>query len=220
MGGRARAPGRVVDVMTEQELERALRVLSDGGVVAAATETFFGLLADTRRSAAIDRVFALKGRDAGKGVALLLPHREAWASLVTEVPPLAALLADAFWPGPLTMVLPARPGLDARLRLDGTIAVRWPGPSDASRVTAAFGAPLTATSANLAGKPPAEQAIDVELAFADALARGEILVLSGRAPGGAPSTLVSIDNGRLQVLRQGQIHESDLAGVVPRAALG
>jgi len=217
MGGRA---PRRVDVMTEQELERALRVLSDGGVVAAATETFFGLLADTRRSTAIDRVFSLKGRDAGKGVALLLPHREAWASLVTEVPPLAALLADAFWPGPLTMVLPARPGLDARLRLDGTIAVRWPGPSDASRVTAAFGAPLTATSANLAGKPPAEQATDVELAFADALERGEMLVVSGRAPGGAPSTLVSIDNGRLQVLRQGQIHESDIAGVVPRAALG
>jgi L-threonylcarbamoyladenylate synthase len=206
--------------MTEEELERALRVLSAGGVVAAATETFFGLLADARRSTAIDRVFSLKGRDAGKGVALLLPNRESWASLVTEVPPLAALLADAFWPGPLTLVLPARPGLDLRLRLDGTIAVRWPGPSDASRVTAAFGAPLTATSANLAGKPPAERVTEVELAFAEAIARGELLVVSGRAPGGAPSTLVRIDKGRLHVLRQGQIDESDLVGVVPRAALG
>jgi L-threonylcarbamoyladenylate synthase len=202
------------------EIDRALRVLSDGGVVAAATETFFGLLADARRPTAIDRVLALKGRDANKGVALLLPERKAWAPLVTEIPPLAARLADAFWPGPLTIALPAEPGLDARLQLDGTIAVRWPGPSDAGRLTAAFGAPLTATSANIAGHPAAETEIHVEAAFPEAIARGELCVVSGRAPGGAPSTLVLLEGGRVKVLRQGQIRESDLAGVVPRVALG
>ena len=209
-----------MEAMTHQEFQRALRVLSEGGVVAAATETFFGLLADGRRTTAIDRVVSLKGREAGKGIALLLPDREAWGSLVLEIPPLAARLADAFWPGPLTMALPARPGVDARLQSEGTVAVRWAGPSDASRLTAAFGAPLTATSANLAGHPPAEQAVEVEVAFPGAISRGELLVVSGRAPGGAPSTLLRIDGGQLQVLRQGQIRESDLAGVVPRAALG
>jgi L-threonylcarbamoyladenylate synthase len=188
--------------------------------VAAATETFFGLLADARRSSAIDRVFSMKGRDASKGVALLLPDRAAWTSLVTEIPPLAAQLADAFWPGPLTIALSVRDGIDARLQWDGTIAVRWPGPSDASRLTAAYGAPLTATSANIAGESPAEQAADVEAAFPAAMARGELCVVSGRAPGGAPSTLVRVEGGRVQVLRRGQIRESELAGVVPRAALG
>jgi L-threonylcarbamoyladenylate synthase len=206
--------------MTEQELKRALGVLADGGIVAAATETFFGLLADAARSTALDRVFSLKAREASKGVALLLPSRDAWTALVTEVPPLAASLADAFWPGPLTIALAARPGLDARLQLDGTIAVRWPGPSDASRLAAAFGAPLTATSANMTGKPPAEASAEVEAMFSAAIARGDVCVVSGRAPGGAPSTLVRVDGGHVRMLRQGQIRESDLAGVVPRAALG
>jgi L-threonylcarbamoyladenylate synthase len=206
--------------MTDEELQLALRVLSEGGVAAAATETYFGLLADARRSGAVDRVISLKGRDASKGVALLLPSRDAWAPLVTEIPPLAAQLADAFWPGPLTIALPARPGIDARLQLDGTIAVRWPGPSDASRLTAAFGAPLTATSANLTGQPATEAAPDVAAAFPDAIGRGELCVVSGRAPGGAPSTLVRVDGVHVHVLRHGQIRESELAGVVPRAALG
>jgi L-threonylcarbamoyladenylate synthase len=202
------------------QLERALGALTEGGVVAAATETFFGLLADARRPAAIDRVFSLKGRDAAKGVALVLPNREAWAELVLEIPPLAARLADAFWPGPLTIALPARPGLDARLQLDGTVAVRWPGPSAATDLVAAFGAPVTATSANPAGRPPAEKEIDVAAFFPDAVARGELFVLAGRAPGGAPSTLVRVEGGRMRVLRQGQIRESDLVGVVPSTALG
>jgi L-threonylcarbamoyladenylate synthase len=206
--------------MTEDELPRALRVLSEGGIVAVATETFFGLLADARRRDAIDRVFALKGRDAAKGVALLLPDRTAWASLVTAIPPLAALLADRFWPGALTVALAARSDLDPRLQSAGTVAVRWPGASDAGRIAAAFGAPLTATSANLTGQKPAESSDDVEAAFGDAVARGELLVLSGRAPGGAPSTVVRVEGERVTVLRHGQIRESDLAGVVPRAALG
>jgi L-threonylcarbamoyladenylate synthase len=206
--------------MTDDELTRALAVLGGGGVVAAATETFFGLLADARRASAIDLVFSMKGREASKGVALLLPSRDAWSALTSSIPPLAARLADRFWPGPLTVALPARPGIDPRLTEEGTIAVRWGGPSDASRLVAAFGAPLTATSANWAGKPPAETADEVRAAFADAVAQGNLLVLSGRAPGGAPSTLVRVDEGRVWVLRWGQIAESALAGVVPDAALG
>jgi L-threonylcarbamoyladenylate synthase len=206
--------------MTEDELERAVRALSEGGVVAAATETFFGLLADARCADAIDRVFELKGRDAAKGVALLLPRRDAWGDLVLAIPPFAALLADRFWPGPLTVALAARSELDLRLQSEGTVAVRWPGASDARRVVEAFGAPLTATSANLTGQKPAESAADVEAIFGAAVARGGLVVLSGHAPGGAPSTVVRIEGERVSVLRQGQIRESDLAGVVPRTALG
>jgi L-threonylcarbamoyladenylate synthase len=206
--------------MTDDELARALGFLAKGGVVAAATETFFGLLADARRAEAIDRVIALKGRDATKGIALLVPNRDVWAALVVEVPSLADQLAKAFWPGPLTIALPAQSGLDPRLQVDGTVAVRWPGPSDASRLATAFGAPLTATSANLAGRPAETLAAGASAVFADAVARGDLLVVSGVAPGGAPSTLVRVEAGRVEILRHGQIRESELAGVVPRAALG
>jgi L-threonylcarbamoyladenylate synthase len=201
-------------------LARALDVLGDGRVVAVATETFFGFLADVRRPDAIERVFSLKGRNAAKGVALLLPSREAWNGLVTEIPPLADHLARTFWPGPLTIVLPAQSSIDPRLQVDGAVGARFPGPSDASHLTTAFGAPLTATSANLATQTAAKTAAEVEDVFAPAIRRGELFVVPGVAPGGAPSTLVRVASGRLTILRQGQIRESELAGVVPPGALG
>ena len=183
--------------------------------MAAATETYFGLLADARSASAIGRVFSLKGRDAAKGIALLLPNREAWSDLVVTVPASAAMLADRFWPGPLTIALEARPELDPRLVVDQTVAVRLPGASEAARIAAAFGAPLTATSANLAGAPPAAESAEVLRAFARACEAGEVVVAHGRAPGGAPSTLVRVDGGRLRVLRAGAVAESLLFGVVP-----
>src|SRR5882672_5459458 len=137
--------------MTDDDLDRALSALSRGGIVAAATETFFGLLADPRIEHALDLLFDLKGRAATHGVTLLLPDRAAWSSLVTDVPDLAAHLADRFWPGPLTIALPARHELDRRVTVDATVAVRLAGPSDAARIATAFGAPLTATSANRTG---------------------------------------------------------------------
>jgi L-threonylcarbamoyladenylate synthase len=196
--------------MTDEELRLALSALSRGEVVAAATETFFGLLADPRLPQALDRLFALKGRAAPKGVALVLPGREAWGTLVTEIPPLAERLADRFWPGPLTIALPARPTLDRRLTIDGTVAVRWPGASDAARITEAFDAPLTATSANVAGAPACASTEEVENAFSAALARAELALVAGRASGAEPSTVVAVTADGIRIVRSGRIRESDL----------
>src|SRR5260221_4907862 len=84
-----------------EELTKAVAHLRAGGVVAVATETFFGLCADARRASAVEAVFALKGREETKASALLLPGEDLWESLVTEVPPLGQRLAARFWPGPL-----------------------------------------------------------------------------------------------------------------------
>jgi L-threonylcarbamoyladenylate synthase len=205
--------------MTDDELALALSTLSRGGVVAAATETFFGLLADAREPRALDALFELKGRSREKGVALLIPDRAAWRALVTEVPPLAELLADHFWPGPLTVALPASAELDRRLTVDGTVAVRWAAASDAAAIAAAFGASLTATSANVAGAPPCVTSEGVRSAFAEPVARGELWVVSGSAPGGEPSTLVAVDADRVRVLRPGRIRESDLVRALPASVL-
>ncbi len=205
--------------MTDDELALALSTLARGGVVAAATETFFGLLADAREPRALDTLFELKRRSREKGVALLLPDRAAWLALVTEVPPLAELLADHFWPGPLTVALPASAELDRRLTVDGTVGVRWAAASDAAAIAAAFGAPLTATSANVAGTPPCVTSEDVRSAFAEPVARGELWVVPGSAPGGEPSTLVAVDVDRVRVLRTGRIRESDLVRALPASVL-
>jgi len=199
--------------MTPGELDRALACLRQGRVVAAATETYFGLLADARRPDAIGRVYSMKQRDQEKAVALLLPDRDAWSSLVREIPPIAELLADRFWPGPLTIALAARPGLDPRLTVGGNVAVRLAGPSDASEIARSFGAPLTATSANLAGGAPCTVAADARRRFAEAVLLGDLTVVSGQARGGAPTTLVVIDGDTMRVLRTGQIPEDEIRQV-------
>jgi L-threonylcarbamoyladenylate synthase len=208
--------------VTDERFERALSALRQGLVVAAATETFFGLLADASQTVAIDRVLSLKGRDAEKGIALLLPARDSWGALVIEIPAVAARLADKFWPGPLTIALAARSDVDPRLTLQGTVAVRWAGDSAAARLARAFGAPLTATSANQAGQPPCATHEEVVRAFASA-PEGEgagLMILPGRAPGGSPSTLVQVIGENVRVVREGQVPRSALAAVVPGAALG
>jgi L-threonylcarbamoyladenylate synthase len=202
--------------VSTNELEEAVAALRAGLVVAAATETFFGLLADARQKKAIDRVLSLKGRDAAKGISLLLPGRDAWAGLVLEISPIAAKLADHFWPGPLTIVLPARSDLDPRLVVDGKVAARWPGASVAATLTERLGSPVTATSANLSGQPACASHDEVHRAFPHA---SDLLVLSGRAPGGAPSTLVEIGAERLRIVRPGAISRDQIAAVVPGAAL-
>lgn len=195
------------------DLDAAVAALREGRVVAAATETFFGLLADATRVDAIDRVFSLKGRDAGKGSALLAPSVEVWRGLVAEIPIAAERLARAFWPGPLTIALPARPGLDPRLVVDGAVGVRVPGPSVAARIVQAFGGAVTATSANRSGSPPAMRDEDVRGALPDAIARGELELVSGTAPGGLASTIVVVTKGDVRIVREGAVPAADVLRV-------
>ncbi len=191
-------------------LQQALARLRGGGAVAAATETFFGLLADARDAAAVDEVVRIKGRGAGHPIALLAPDPEAALSIAEHVPEVARRWAERHWPGPLTLVLRVR---DAErwprplLGPGGTLGVRVPGPSVAASVLAAFGGPLTATSANRTGTPPLRSAEAVRAAFGD-----EVLVLPGEAPGGAPSTIVDVSGVTPRLLRVGAVPVEELGG--------
>jgi tRNA A37 threonylcarbamoyladenosine synthetase subunit TsaC/SUA5/YrdC len=111
----------------------------------------------------------------------------------------------------LTIAVAARRGLDARLLVGDAVAVRLPGPSDASEIARAFGAPLTATSANVADGPPCRRAAEVERCFAAEVERNELLVVSGEAQGEAPSTVVAVECGRLRIVRVGRITQMELA---------
>lgn len=209
-------------------MNAALEQLASGGVVAAPTETLYGLLADATRADAVTHLLELKPRGREQGIPLILPSRAAWRALVAELPPLAEQLADAFWPGPLTIALRAAASVDARVTLDGYVAVRLPGASPAGALARELGRPLTATSANPPGAPPAQDAGAVRAAFADAVADGRLVVVGAGAgesvsegeAGGmrqqSPSTVVRVNGSDLVVVRPGAISQSALRAVMEK----
>jgi L-threonylcarbamoyladenylate synthase len=204
-------------VSSARDFDLVLEHLSCGGVLAAATESWFGLLADIRDPRSMAAVFSLKPRGSDKGVPVILPNRAAWAELVAgPIPELASAFADAFWPGPLSIALPVSETVVPGVSLAGSLAVRLPGDSAAAEIALRFGKPLSATSANLPGDPPLRLASEVERIFADALDRGVLQVLSGISPGGAPSTVVEVDGESYRVLRAGAVPSEQLAMISAR----
>lgn len=183
------------------ELTTLVEILERGGVVACPTETWLGLLADARNEKAVERVAELKGRPDDMPIALLLPDTRSVLE-VAEAPSAAALaLMEAHWPGPLTILLPVKPGLSPRLSRDGKVGVRVPGRSPAAELVQALGHPVTATSANKTGEPPLRSADELSAE----LTRGLSAVVPGLSPGGAPSTLIDSTTTPMEILRAGAI---------------
>lgn len=185
-------------------LDRFVRVLRAGGVVACPTETLIGLLADARNAEAVARVVRLKGRPSGAPIGVLLPNPDAWSTVARDVPALGWALARAHWPGPLTLVSWARDDLPAPLVQGGKVGARVPGPSPALDLVRAFGGPLTATSANLSGLPPAARQEDLPAALGPSLDALDAVV-PGAAPGTDPSTVVDVTEDPPRVIRQGAL---------------
>lgn len=187
--------------MSALDLAPFVEVLRRGGVLACPTETLHGLLADALDPAAVARVVALKRRGP-EPIALLVPDVAAAQALAAGALPARALaLAAEHWPGPLTLVIEARPGLAPALAPAGTVGVRVPGPSPALALVRAFGGPLTATSCNPSGLPAARSEAEARAYFGDTLDG----YVPGDAPGGLPSTLVDVSGPELRVLRQGAV---------------
>jgi len=185
----------------EPQLRAAAAEIAAGGVVGFPTETFYGLAADPRSEQAVARLFALKGREASQPIGLIAADL-AQVEQVVDLPARARRLAHAFWPGPLTLVLPARVTLVAAVRSErGLVGVRVSSHPVARALAAAFGHPITATSANRSGEPPAETAEVVARLLPDL----PVLVDGGPAPGGAPSTVVEVGDGGITLLRPGAV---------------
>ncbi len=184
-------------------IREAVRVVRAGGVVAFPTETCYGLGVDPFNNQALARLFAVKGRQRLKPVLVLVRDREQIDRLATSVPPPFLPVMARFWPGPVTLVFPARPGLPELLTGNtGTVGIRRSPHPCAARLLERLGSPLTATSANRSGAAPARTAGEIKAAFG----RDVDLVLDdGATPGNLPSTLVGCRNGRLVCLREGAI---------------
>jgi L-threonylcarbamoyladenylate synthase len=165
--------------------EEAGELLREGGVGLVPTETVVGLVAG---EFGVSRLFEIKGRNPDKPIALLCGSAEEAFALASEVPPLARLLAERFWPGPLTLVLDAE---------DGTIGVRVPAHPATLAVLHRYGGPLYATSANLAGEPAPRALEDVDTAVFDAVD----FAVWGEPGGGEASAVVDLSGGEIRLLR-------------------
>ena len=195
----------------ERGIAEARRLLAAGDVIAFPTETFYGLAADARSESAVEKVFAAKRRPADAPVALIAADFAAAASLAgaRALPASFELLARAFWPGALTLVIPASEAVPVALTAGTkTIGVRVSPHPVASALAAAF--PITATSANVSGTPPVRLASRVAAELPDV----PLVLDGGETPGGLASTVVDLASTPPRIVRPGVIGADALRAVV------
>jgi len=180
----------------------AASAIRRGEIVAFPTETYYGLAVAAENQAALERLFLLKGRGTEKASALLVTDLAMFARLCADVPERARSLAARHWPGPLTIALPARPGLPSGIVSDGCVAARVSSHPIAAALVTAAGGPITCTRANPAGAAPPRTAAEVAAYFPG---KSLFLLDGGPTPGGPPSTLARLRGGAFEILRQGAI---------------
>ena len=179
-----------------------MAALRAGGVVVFPTETVYGIGVDACNAAAVDRLVRVRGRDDGKPLLVLVRDLAMAALMVAAVPPAAARLAARFWPGPLTLVLPARADLPAAVTAGtGTIGVRVSSHPLAAGLVETFGRPLTAPSAKPPGAPPAATIA----AARDYFGATVDCYLDGGPCNGGASTVAVVEGSTVRVLRPGPI---------------
>jgi len=183
-------------------------VLRADGIMAYPTETFYGLGGDCFSDEAVARIYSLKIRDAGKPLSLIASDLDMVTRISSGLPPVFYRLAEAFWPGPLTIVLPAAPSFPkSRTGPGRTIGVRIPPIPWLRAVVREAGFPITATSANLSGEREISDAEEV-IRLCDG--KIDLIVDGGKTPGTKPSTVIRIGPEPPRILREGAIAEDEL----------
>ncbi len=198
---------RRLDAADATAIVAAADLLRRGLPVVLPTDTVYGVGVLPFDAAAVERLYAVKGRPAEKGIPILLGDVADVAHVAGIIPSAAAALMAHFWPGPLTLVVPRRPELPANLSPDDTIAVRVPDHAVARALIRAAGGALATTSANVSGRPPA-RAADEALAALDG--RVAAVLDDGPSPGGVASTVVDCTVDPPVVRRVGPLSAADL----------
>jgi L-threonylcarbamoyladenylate synthase len=184
-------------------LDRAVSCIKAGGVVAFPTETYYGLAVDPLSISAVANLFKIKKRQADKPLLLLIENLAQLQMVADHVPQAFVPLMRKYWPGPLTLVFPARKEICHELTGNsGTIGVRISSHPIAAELVRRMGRPITATSANISGHVPADTATEVLSIFGDSVS---YIVDGDKTTGGLCSTVLGWHAGRYIVLRQGRI---------------
>lgn len=181
----------------------AAAVIISGGIVAIPTETSYGLAVDPFNTSSLERLFEIKRRPPTKPILVLIDGVDRLSQLVREVPKPFGPLIERFWPGPLTLIFPAKPDLPAPLTAGtGTIGVRVSSHQVAAEICRQAGGMITATSANISGEPPAWSAEELIRSFSSSI---EVIVDGGLLEQVPPSTVIRSENEEVVIVRPGRI---------------
>lgn len=198
--------------------ERAAELLRAGEVVALPTETVYGLAANAFNARAVSRIFEIKRRPVHNPIIVHVASMEMVGQCVSDWPPIAEKLAQAFWPGPLTVVLPRTAKIPDEVTAGGrTVGVRWPRHPFMQMVVRQCSFPLAAPSANLANHVSPTSAEHVRNELGDAI---PLIVDGGQSQVGIESTVLDLDTNPPRLLRPGMIHENALLAVMPNLIVG
>ena len=199
---------KIVKADAEGALAEAVAVLKGGGLVVYPSDTVYGLGAAAGDAQAVERVFAVKDREAQKALSLLLADAADLTPLCTDVSLLARVFAQRYWPGPLTLVLRRSPAFESAASGGGdTVAVRVPDHPFLRELIRALGEPITGTSANRSGRVACRSAQEVERELGDAV---DLIIDGGPSREGPESTVVSLTGSLPVVLREGAIPRVDI----------
>jgi L-threonylcarbamoyladenylate synthase len=202
---------QILSAADSRSLDDALSRLRKHQLIAFPTDTVYGLGASLDSPIAIDKLYSVKGRDSAKAIAVLVGEAAALSAITLDIGQAAQRLAEKFWPGPLTLVVPRRLDLPDNLSSLPTIGVRMPDHPVALDLLRRSG-PLAVTSANRSGAANTTTAQEVLSQLGGLI---PLILDGGRTPGGLPSTVVDCSTGELIILRQGPITLEQL-----RSALG
>lgn len=189
-------------------LEEAIGVLQHGGVIAFPTDTVYGIGASLEHPAALQRIYDLKGRSPDKPLPILVARVEMLDQLSPDVDERLVELAEQFWPGALTIVLPAADHLPAEVKApDNTIGVRLPNHSIPLTIAERAGGAIATTSANISGEEAAHSATQICEAFGNSV---DVILDGGFAPEQNSSTVIRVSDGEIVILREGVISADDI----------
>jgi L-threonylcarbamoyladenylate synthase len=187
----------------DTSVAQAAAALVRGGIVACATDTLYGLAVDPTNRHAVARLFAAKGRAGGEAIPVVARDLAQVVDWCGRLPEWAGCLGREFWPGPLSVLLPVPPSFAPEVHAGtGLVAIRVPAHAVARALARLADRPVTATSANLSGHPPATTADEVEAALGASI---DLILDSGPASGGPPSTIVGATGGHVRLVREGAV---------------
>jgi len=183
--------------------KRSSEILKDSGIIAYPTESFYALGVLAMDENAVKKLYELKQRPADKPLPIIVGDVDSLASIAKSIPARAEALIRKYWPGPLTIIFEAKADVPVLLTGGrGKVAARVPGESVALHLARALNIPITSTSANPSGRPPAEDTDAVINYFGNAV---DLIIDGGKTPGGKPSTIVDVTVTPPKILRKGSI---------------
>jgi len=195
----------------QEQVEKGISILKQGGLVAFPTDTVYGLGAWADHQPAVERVYRVKERPRNIALPLLLADISQIGGVAEPVPPIAWLLAHNFLPGALTIVLHKSNSVPDIITAGGiTVAVRVPAHPVPIALVQGLGAPIVGTSANVSGKPSALTADEVYSQFGNKI---DLVIDGGRCPGGRESTIIDVTGEEPVILREGAISREELRQV-------